>query len=183
MQPVNPPKALVLQVLEAATCAPNHYRTSPWRFTVVSGRARLEMGEVMAASLLERLQDDEDEERVDAETEALLEKERGKPLRAPVIIAVACVPSSQPKVSEIEEVCAVAAAVENMLLAAEALGLGAMWRTGRPAADPRVKRFLHFPEDSQIVAFVYLGYPEITSQHERSRDPSPHVHWLDEYPN
>src|SRR5438067_1045809 len=109
MQAVNPPKKLVQLVLEAAVCAPNHYRTSPWRFTVVSGSARLELGEAMAESLLDRLQDDEDEERVDAQTEALLEKERRKPLRAPVIIAVACVPSHLRKVTEIEEVCAVAA--------------------------------------------------------------------------
>ncbi len=183
MQPTAPSKDLIQQILQAAACAPNHYRTSPWRFTVVAGSARQEMGRIMAASLLERVEDDEDDEKVGAELDALLEKESSKPLRAPIIIAVACVPSDQPKVSEIEEICACAAAVQNMLLAAEGLGLGAMWRTGKPADDPRIKRFLSFPDNSRLIAFVYVGYPAISSQHERMRDPDPYVRWLGEFPD
>ena len=58
------------------------------------------------------------------ECRELIERERRKPLRAPVIIAVAAVPSDSPKAVEIEEIAAVAAAVQNVLVAAEALGLG-----------------------------------------------------------
>jgi nitroreductase len=97
-----------------------------------------------------------------------------------VIIAVAAVPSDAPKVIEIEEVAATAAAVENMLLAAAALGLGAMWRTGKPAYDPAVKEFLGLPEHAHIVAFVYLGYPDLPELPDRRRDVSPHVTWRNE---
>lgn len=132
----------------------------------------------MAASLAARLEDAEDEETPDHEMDALLDKERRKPLRAPVVIAVACVPSSMPKVSRIEEVCAVAAAVQNMLLAAEAIGLGAMWRTGKPAHDPAVKHYLGLPDHAEIIAFVYVGYPDLPSQHVRDRDSKPFTTWL-----
>ena len=110
---------------------------------------------------------------------AQLEKERNKPLRAPVLIAVAALPAVDPRVVESEEVAAVAAAVENMLLAAEALGLGAMWRTGDSAFDPAVKAFLTLPPEAHVVAFVYLGYPEPTPRRPRETAAGKrHTVWL-----
>jgi len=167
------PRGLVERVVEAATWAPNHHRTEPWRFVVVAGEARHRLAEVMAASLRARLADPDDERSV-----ALLEKEREKPLRAPVLIAVAAVPSGEERAVEVEEVAAVAAGVQNMLLAAEALGLGAMWRTGDPAYDPAVKRFLGLPADARLLAFVYLGYPEYSQKRERVSNASRFTTWL-----
>jgi len=67
---------------------------------------------------------------------------------------------SEPKVVEIENICAAAAATQNLLLAAHALGLGAMWRTGPAARDPNVKAFLGLVPDQHLIGFVYIGYPE-----------------------
>lgn len=159
------PRRLVERVIEAATWAPNHHRTEPWRFVVVAGQARAALAEIMVASLAGRLAGEEDERAA-----ALLEKERNKPLRAPVLVAVAALPTDDGHAVEVEEVAAVAAAVQNMLLAAEALGLGAIWRTGEPAYDPAVKDFLRLPEDARLLAFVYLGYPEHAPTRERPGD-------------
>ena len=167
------PRALVERVIEAAIWAPNHHLTRPWRFVVVAGKARVALGEIMAASLRATLENPEDERMA-----ALLVKERNKPLRAPVLIAVAAVPSHAPKVVEVEEIAAVAAGVQNMLLAAEALGLGAMWRTGPAAYDPAVKRFLSLPDAAQVLAFVYLGYPEPMPPRERAEDGTNDTIWL-----
>ena len=46
-----------------------------------------------------------------------------------------------------------------MLIAAQELGLGAMWRTGDAATDPEVKAFLGFAPDQHLIGFIYLGYP------------------------
>jgi nitroreductase len=165
---------LVEKVVAAAAWAPNHFKTEPWRITVVAGRERSALGMVMEESQRSRQREHDDP----AAAAAALEKERHKPLRAPVVIAVAAVPSPEPKVVEQEELAAVAAAVQNMLLAAEALGLGAMWRTGKPAYDPRVKEFLGFPENAHIVAFIYLGYPDLPPQRPRTRDIDPYTNWL-----
>ena len=173
VKPEMPPRDLIERVIEAATWAPNHFRTRPWRFVVIAGEARAGLGEVMAASLRERLDEPASERSV-----TLLEKERAKPLRAPVLIAVAAVPSEEPRVVEAEELAAVAAAVQNMLLAAEALGLGAMWRTGDAAYDPAVKRFLGLPERAYLVSFVYLGYPEALPVANRNVDASQYTTWL-----
>lgn len=178
VKPDLPTRELVETVIAAAAWAPNHFKTEPWRFAVVSGQARMALGAVMEESLrVARRQRDADEGDPLA-TALALEKERKKPLRAPVVIAVAAVPSPEPKVVEAEELAAVAAGVQNMLLAAEALGLGAMWRTGKPAYDSRVKKFLGFPESAHIVAFVYLGYPDLPPQPPRARSVAQHIRWI-----
>ncbi len=162
-------------LLEAATHAPNHHNAQPWRFFVLTGKARTELGEVIIESLLTRM------ENVDnASGETLLERERGKLLRAPVIIVAAAEYPHHSDELEIENVEAVSAAVQNMLLAAEELGLAAMWRTGKAAYDTRVKHWLGLASQDHIVAFLYIGYPAI----QRSeRHPIPFHHkttWLGE---
>jgi nitroreductase len=168
-----PPREVVEQILEAGAQAPNHHKTRPWRFIVLAGEAREALGEVMARSAAEGAG-----EISEPDLDSLRTKQRGKPLRAPVIVVVAVEPSDGPKVVEIEEVAAGAAAVENMLLAAEALGLGAMWRTGPAAYDPAVKRFLDLPETAHIVAFVYLGYPDLPDLPERERGAASLTRWM-----
>ena len=148
-------RELIEKLLDAAVQAPNHYKVRPWRFVVLTGDAREKRGEVMAASLRER-QPDFPQEAFD--------KARATPLQAPVVIAVGVEKPSEPKVLEIENVCAAAAATENLLLAAYALGLGAKWRTGEWARDTKVKEFLGFEREQYIVGFIYIGYPEFIAE-------------------
>jgi nitroreductase len=49
------------------------------------------------------------------------------------------------------------AATQNMLLAAFAQGLGAMWRTGALAYDPIVKNGLGLSAEEKIIGFLYIG--------------------------
>jgi nitroreductase len=160
-----PTRAQIEQILEAGTHAPNHHNTQPWRFFVLAGDARAQVGAIMAESFLARAGN-----LVGEKGQAALDKERTKLLRAPVVIAVAAEYPRQSNVVEIENVEAVAAAVENMLLVAEELGLAAMWRTGDAAYDPRVKAWLGLAPEDHIVAFLYLGYAAIPHQ---KRQPIP----------
>ncbi len=145
------PRKLIERLLQAAVQAPNHYRVRPWRFVVLTGRSREALGGVMAETLCKSNP---------SLPEAALDIERSKPLRAPVLIAVGVDKPADARVLEIENICATAAAVENLLLAAHAEGLGAMWRTGPAARDPEVKKFLGFTPDQDLIAFVYIGYPD-----------------------
>lgn len=145
-----PTREQIEQILEAATHAPNHYKTEPWRFFVIAGKARKELGEVMAQSLAERQKD---------VPQQVLNKERNKPLRSPILIAVTADHPIQPNVIAIENIEATAAAVQNMLLTAEELGLTAVWRTGDAAYAPQLKHWLGLASEDYIVAFIYLGYP------------------------
>ncbi len=146
------PRELIEKLLNAAVQAPNHYKVRPWRFVVLTGGGRSKLGEIMAQSLKAKFPQLDD---------AALGKERAKPLRSPVLIAVGVDKPTESKVLEIENICATAAACQNILLAAHALGLAAKWRTGDAARDPLVKKFLGFAEDQHIVAFLYLGYPAV----------------------
>jgi len=168
------PRELVESVIEAATWAPNHRRTEPWRFVVVTGEARERLGEIMAEAMVARA----GAASIPMDPEKL-EKERLKPLRAPVVIAVAAVPDPDPRTVEIEEIAATAAGIQNMLLAAQSLGLGAMWRTGDAASDPAVKRFLGLPDDAHLLAFFYLGYPEIVPPLTRNGNARSKTVWME----
>lgn len=151
-----PNREQIERMLEAATHAPNHHRVQPWRFFVLAGHAREELGAVMADALAARM-----EETTGDKAQALINKERGKLLRSPIIIIVAAERPNLPNVLAIENIEATAAAVENMLLTAEEMGLACMWRTGDAAYDPRVKAWLGLSAEDHIVAFVYVGYPAI----------------------
>ena len=144
-------REIIEKLLSAAVQAPNHYKVRPWRFVVLTGEGRNRLGEVMAGS-----QRDQHPEF----PQTAFDKTRGLPLRSPLLIAVGADKPSEVKVLEIENISAASAACQNILLAAEALGLGAKWRTGEWARDAKVKEFLGFAPDQHIVGFLYIGYPE-----------------------
>jgi nitroreductase len=156
MTQARPSRQQIERLLEAATHAPNHHKVEPWKFIVLAGKAREELGFIMAESLASHL-----DETASDKAQARLNKERTKLLRSPVVIAVAARLPDQSNVLEIENIEAVAAAVQNMLLAAEEIGLACMWRTGDAAYDPRVKRWLGLAPGEHIVAFVYVGFPAL----------------------
>lgn len=164
------PRALIEKLLEAAVQAPNHYHNRPWRFVVLTGAGRERLGKVMAQSLKNQKPDLPD---------SALEVERLKPLRAPLLIAVGMDKAADPRVLEIEDVCAVAAAVENLLLAAHALDLGAMWRTGPAARDPLVKQFLGLSPDQHLLAFVYVGHPDMEPATEARPSHGDRTVWME----
>jgi nitroreductase len=156
MTAVQPTREQVECLLESATYAPNHHKVEPWKFFVLTGKAREELGIVMAEALAARL-----EETASDKAQAMLKKEREKPLQAPIIIAVAVEQAHQPWERDIENIEAVATAVQNMLLTAEAMGLASKWRTGDAAYDPHVKAWFGLSPDDHLVAFVYLGFAAV----------------------
>jgi nitroreductase len=164
------PREVIERVLAAGAQAPNHHKVRPWRFVVLTGAARERLGAVMAERLLR--------ENPAAAPEALA-AERAKPLRAPVLIAVGADPATGPKVIEIENVCAAAAACQNMLLAAHGLGLGAMWRTGPAAYDAGVKALLGLRPEQQVVGFLYLGYPLVEPGAPQRPGAEDRTRWLE----
>jgi nitroreductase len=142
-----PSAAHIEQIIRAGTRAPDHGRLRPWRFAVFEGAAREKLGDAMANCLRARIPNAPQEQ---------LDAARSKAMRAPTIIAVGA-KINKGKIPEIEQVSAVSAAVQNMLLAAHALGYGAMWKTGAVAYDPAVKAMLGLAPEDHIVALVYLG--------------------------
>ena len=152
------PRPVIERLLEAATWAPNHHLTQPWRFWVISGNGRTRFGEAMAAGDLNTHTD-----ATDVQRETMRQSAITKAHRAPVTIAVAAIVAEDAKNPAVEEIAATAAGVQNLLLQAEAEGLGAMWRTGRSAYEPEMKQFLGLTDRDHLLGFIYLGYPDPAS--------------------
>lgn len=138
-------------ILDAAVRAPDHGDLRPWRFVLVEGEARARLGEVFARARAIR------EPGV---SEIELEKERRKPLRAPLLMLVAAVlDPANAKIRIIDRVLAAGAAAMNVMNAAHMLGYAGMWLTGDNSHDPNVKRALGLDPQDEIVGSLYLGTP------------------------
>jgi nitroreductase len=148
LQEPAPDDAALETMLQAALRAPDHGRLRPWRFIAIRGEALQRFGDVLADTL---------KARMPAATPDMLARERAKALRAPLIVVVAARVQQGGKIPEIEQVLATGAAAQNIMLAAHAMGYGAMWKTGDPAYDARVKHALGLNDTDCIVAFLYLG--------------------------
>ena len=137
-------------ILRSALRAPDHGRLRPWRFIVISGDERERFGLLLAEAL---------KGREPGATQETLERERQKALRAPVILIVAACIKSTEKIPEVEQIVSAGTAAEHIMLAAQALGYGAMWRTGAPAYDARVKEGLRLQASDAIIGIIYIGTP------------------------
>jgi nitroreductase len=88
---------------------------------------------------------------------AAIEKERGKPLRSPVIIAAVAKILEGHKIPPFEQTLSAAAAVMNILNAAHALGFGAKWVTGANCYDAEFRATFGLGESDQLIGFIHLG--------------------------
>jgi len=135
-------------ILNAAGRAPDHGRLKPWNLIVLEGPDR-ERFAATAAEAKRRV--------APALTESQVLADREKILRSPTLIVVGCCVREHPKVPEIEQIVAAGAAVENLFLAAHALGYGVMWKTGAAAYDPDVKTALGLKPSDHIVGIIHVG--------------------------
>lgn len=144
------PSSVVSQLIELSTWAPNHHLTQPWAFAVVTGESLATIGQCTAAFQAEMGMTDE----------AKLAKTSTKYLRAPAVVMVASISSMDASsVVVAEDRDAVASAIQNLLLAATALGLATYWGTGAVCEAPSVKAMCDFPEHAVILAAIYVGWP------------------------
>ncbi len=164
-------KATVTRLIqEAAVWAPNHHHTEPWHFTVLTGKARNRVGLRWAETAAAELPIDE------VAREKYISKESTKLLRAPVIVVVSQRVAGTAVQIE-EDHAAVSASIQNLLLAAHALGLGARWRTGKMAYHPEMLNILNLPSESRIVGFVYLGQRVLSDAPDRHRNLDGIIDW------
>jgi nitroreductase len=135
-------------ILTIAARVPDHGKLAPWRFIVLEGEGRARAGAAIAAVFAAR--------NPQAEAKRI-EEERGRFLRAPVVVAVVSRAAPHVKIPEWEQVMSSAACCQNMLLAAAALGYGATWISEWPATDADARAALGLDAHERITGFVYLG--------------------------
>lgn len=119
---------------------------------MISGADREPFGALLADSL---------KARDPGATPEMLERERSKALRAPTIVVVAARTKPSEQIPEVEQIVSAGAAAAHIMLAAQALGYGAMWRTGAPAYDARVKEGLRLQASDAVIGMIHVGTPAV----------------------
>lgn len=144
------PDEIIWQILENANRAPNHKLTEPWRFNVFSGEGLKYFAEMQAAIYKRYAGNFSNEGRY----QKLLEY----PLLASHIISIGMKRNEKNILPEIEEIEAVACAVQNMFLTVTAYGLGSYWTTAGITYFKEAKEYFGLSENDRLLGFFYLGY-------------------------
>ncbi|HZS23945.1 MAG TPA: nitroreductase family protein [Gaiellaceae bacterium] len=148
------PRDTLLELLDVARLAPNHHLTQPWRFRVL-GPAALARLEACAG-----------------------ESEAAKLRRAPTLV-VATAALSGELLQDEEDVCATAAAIMLVLLAATERGLASYWRSPAILRTARGRNALGIPSGERVLGLLHFGAPE-REPAPREREPAEHyVQFLD----
>lgn len=158
------------RLLDAATQAPNHKLTQPWRFYVLGPEARRAYGAVLGARKAKKVEDP-------AAAQAIIDKVAAAAVALPAQIAVAMTLSEAPDVRE-EDYAATMMAVQNLLLTARALGLATHLKSGAVMEDPRARVALGIPEGERIVVMIDLGEPSEVPEAKPRRAAAEVTTWL-----
>lgn len=153
------------RLLDAGVHAPNHRMTQPWRFYVLGPESRRAYGAVLGARKAKRVEDSE-------AAQAVVEKVADKHASLPAMLAVSVVLDDNPEIRE-EDYAAAYMAVQNISLAAHALGLGTHIKTGAVMDDPGARKAAGVVEGERIVAIIELGEPAVLP------DPKPRTPAID----
>jgi nitroreductase len=145
-----PSAAEIDMLLTVASRVPDHGKLTPWRFIVFEGEARRAAGAAIAAAFRAKYPDAKPEH---------VEAERGRLMRAPLVIAVVSRAAPHEKIPEWEQVLSAGAAAMSLVLAAHALGYGANWITEWYAYDRGVLDTLGLAPHERIAGFVHIGRP------------------------
>jgi nitroreductase len=164
------PKEWIEELLDAAHWAPNHKLTHPWRFHVFTGDAREQLVGARQAATRATF-----ERRGEPVPEEQLEFARKKCYSSPAIIIVSMVGDDDP-ITDRENYAACWCAIQNLLLAATARGLGSYPSTGEWIDNNFVGPVLGLTEKERPVACIFLGYSEQPTMAKRL-PVDRHTHW------
>lgn len=164
-QPID--QKTIQKVLETANWAPTHAKTEPWRFKVIQGAKKTELGIWLSAKYQETAQKPQQ-----IKAKNFLEN----PSKAAVIIAIIMKRDEKERIPEWEEIAAVSMAVQNMWLACTALKIGAYWSS--PSMIKYADEFFSMASDEKCLGFFYMGYYD-TELAEGVRQPmQDKIEWL-----
>jgi len=163
---------IIKQILINATWAPNHGQTEPWEFTVFTGD-----GLKKFASLQSEMYKQEAKENF---TEAKYIKLQQQPLMASHIIAIGMKRTTKKNIPEIEDIEAVACAVQNIYLSVAAYGLGGYWTSGGITYMEHAKHALGLQQEDKLLGFFYIGHVAIPSPAGKRAPIEEKVKWIRE---
>jgi len=146
------PDDVINEMLENANWAPTHGMTQPWRFFVISGNARTQFGEYLSRLYVEITP-------ADQVKSAKAEKLKNNALASSHMIIIGMKRQPSGRIPEIEEIEAVACAVQNLHLTATAHGVGGYWSSGKAICNDRLRDDLGLSAEDKVLGLFYVGMP------------------------
>ena len=144
------PDEIIWQILENANRPPNHKQTEPWRFTVFLGEGLKYFGELQARIYKQYSGNSFNEGRY--------QKLIDYPVMSSHVIAIGMKRNEANKLPEIEEIEAVACAVQNMFLTVTAYGLGSYFSSAGITYFEEAKPYFELVPNDKLLGFFYIGY-------------------------
>ena len=160
----------IRQILVNATWAPNHGLEEPWHFTVFTGDG-LQVLADFQSSLYRQ-------ESGDSFNEKKYIKLQQQPLKASHIIAIGMRRSTKKNIPEVEDIEAVACAVQNIYLSVAAYGLGGYWTTGGITYMENAKPFFGLAENDKLLGFFYIGHVAVPSAPGKRTPVEEKTNWV-----
>jgi nitroreductase len=137
-------------LMQSALRAPDHGMLRPWRFIRIEGQGRVQFGQLL-----------HDIKQHEGAEQRVLDKCLKAGLRAPLIVAVVAAIKPSEKIPSIEQEYSAAAAANSMVLAAHALGLASIWRSGWACFHREVCTALGLSKQEKLVGYIYIGSPAV----------------------
>jgi nitroreductase len=164
------PDELVWQLLENANWAPTHKHTEPWRFTVFTAAGLSKLASFQVELYRRSARDKFKQEKSDKLFRTIMACSH--------VIALGMKRSEENPIPEVEEIAAVACAVQNIYLSVTAHGLGGYWSTGGVTYQPEAKAFFGLGEIDRLMGFFYLGYVQLPSGHSKRSPVKEKTTWI-----
>ncbi|KYN25004.1 NAD(P) nitroreductase [Vibrio cidicii] len=154
-------------IIRAGLRAPDHGGLTPWRFVIAQGEGLKKLADILLQA-----------GRANQCDEAVLEKLKNAPFRAPMVITVVAKVTEHDKVPAFEQHLSAGCAVQAMQMAAVAQGFQGIWRSGEWMFHPQVTQAFGLQGDDAIVGFLYLGTAGCSAMKVPERDLSKFVEYL-----
>jgi len=162
----------ILQLLENANYAPSHKLTQPWRFKIISGNKKTELGLILANEMKAKTSPEQFSEHT-------YNKMISRPEKSSHVIAICMLRDPKESVPEWEEIAAVSMAVQNIWLSAADFGIGMYWATPKPSSSEVVSTFLQLENNERCLGFLYMGYTQFNPELKAARTPAEDkVKWI-----
>jgi nitroreductase len=147
-------KDQIERIINNALWAPTHGNTQPWRFHVFTDSSREKLSDFLSSWYVANTEEAQFNPQK-------FQKLQTRPLLSSVVIAIVMERDPKEKIMELEEIEAVACAVQNMHLTCTAYGLGGFWSTPKAIYSQQMNDFLEIGEKDKCLGLFYIGYPNI----------------------
>ncbi|OCJ14529.1 nitroreductase [Rhizobium sp. AC44/96] len=164
-----PEKAEIEEILRLASRVPDHGKLAPWRFIVYRGEERKRISEELLKLALEIKPDLSDE---------MIQVERTRLTRAPVVVAVVSTAAPHVKIPEWEQLMSAGALCLNIIFSANANGWVANWLTEWYAYNERAYPLLGVQPGEKVAGFIHIGSTTVPPVERPRPELSQTVSWV-----